>query len=449
MKDGKEDLAMDSSAEMFERALGVIPGGVNSPVRACDSVGGKPVFFREGHGSRLVDIDGREYVDVMGSWGPLILGHAHPDVVDAVCQAARSGTSFGACTAAEVELAELICSRFDSVEKVRLVSSGTEAAMSAVRLARGVTGRDEIIKFSGCYHGHADSFLISAGSGALTLGVPSSPGVPADLAKLTHLARFNDLENVRSIFEEAAGSIGALIVEPVAGNMGVVPPAEGFLGGLRELCDEHGALLIFDEVITGFRVSRGGAQERYDVSPDLTVMGKVVGGGLPVGGFGGPAKIMNQLAPEGPVYQAGTLSGNPLATAAGLATLKALAAEQVYEGLEASGEALAAGLEEAVSSCGLSARVQRVGSMMTLFFNEKQVENLDSLEGVRTDLYAKFYQGMLEGGVTLPPSQYEAFFVSTAHTADDIDKITSTAAGVLASLKDAEEAQETGKAEAS
>ncbi len=428
---------MASSAEMFERALGVIPGGVNSPVRACDSVGGKPVFFREGLGSRLVDIDGREYVDVMGSWGPLILGHAHPDVVEAVCQAARSGTSFGACTAAEVELAELICSRFDSVEKVRLVSSGTEAAMSALRLARGVTGRDEIIKFAGCYHGHADSFLISAGSGALTLGVPSSPGVPAALAKLTHLARFNDLENVRTIFEEAAGSIGALIVEPVAGNMGVVPPAEGFLEGLRELCDEHGAQLIFDEVITGFRVSRGGAQERYDVSPDLTVMGKVVGGGLPVGGFGGPAEIMNQLAPEGPVYQAGTLSGNPLATAAGLATLKALAAGQVYEGLEASGEALAAGLEEAVSSCGVSARVQRVGSMMTLFFNEKQVENLDSLDGVRTDLYAKFYQGMLEGGVTLPPSQYEAFFVSTAHTDDDIEKITSTAAGVLSSLKDA------------
>ncbi|MEC9350216.1 MAG: aminotransferase class III-fold pyridoxal phosphate-dependent enzyme, partial [Planctomycetota bacterium] len=254
--------------------------------------------------------------------------------------------------------------------------------------------------------------------------------------KLTHLARFNDLENVRSIFEEAAGAIGALIVEPVAGNMGVVPPAEGFLAGLRALCDEHGALLIFDEVITGFRVSRGGAQERYDVSPDLTVMGKVVGGGLPVGGFGGPAEIMNQIAPEGPVYQAGTLSGNPLATAAGLATLKALAAEQVYEGLEASGKALAAGLEEAVSTCGLTARVQRVGSMMTLFFNEGPVENLDSLAEVRTDLYAKFYQGMLEGGVTLPPSQYEAFFVSTAHTDEDIEKITSTAAGVLGSLKD-------------
>ncbi len=430
-------MTMASSAEMFERALGVIPGGVNSPVRACASVGGNPVFFSEGRGSRLVDVDGREYVDVMGSWGPLILGHAHPDVVDAVCRAARSGTSFGACTAAEVELAELICSRFGSVEKVRLVSSGTEAAMSALRLARGVTGRDEIIKFAGCYHGHADSFLISAGSGALTLGVPSSPGVPADLAKLTHLARFNDLENVRAVFEGAAGSIGALIVEPVAGNMGVVPPAEGFLAGLRELCDEHGALLIFDEVITGFRISSGGAQERYAVSPDLTVMGKVVGGGLPVGGFGGPAEIMNQIAPEGPIYQAGTLSGNPLATAAGLATLKALAGEQVYEGLEAAGAALAGGLQEAADSSGLSARVQRVGSMMTLFFNEKQVENLDSLDGVRTDLYTRFYQGMLEGGVTLPPSQYEAFFVSTAHSDEDIEKITSTAAAVLDSLKDA------------
>lgn len=427
---------MDSNAEMFERALSVIPGGVNSPVRACDSVGGKPVFFRAGRGSRLVDIEGREYVDVMGSWGPLILGHAHPAVVEAVCEAARSGTSFGACTAAEVELAELVCSRFDSVEKVRLVSSGTEAAMSALRLARGVTGRDEIVKFSGCYHGHADSFLIAAGSGALTLGVPSSPGVPAALAKLTHLARFNDLDNVREIFEAAGNSIAALIVEPVAGNMGVVPPAEGFLSGLRELCDEHGALLIFDEVITGFRISAGGAQERYRVSADLTVMGKVVGGGLPVGGFGGPAEIMDQVAPEGPVYQAGTLSGNPLATAAGLATLMALGAEGVYEGLEASGAALAGGLEGAIASSGLGARVQRVGSMMTLFFNESPVENLDSLEGVRTDLYASFYRGMLAGGVTLPPSQYEAFFVSTAHSDEDIGKITATAAAVLSSLKE-------------
>ena len=425
---------MDSSVDMFERAQRVIPGGVNSPVRACDSVGGKPVFFREGRGSRLVDVDGREYVDVMGSWGPLILGHAHPDVVSAVCGAARGGTSFGACTAAEVELAELITSRFNSVEKVRLVSSGTEAAMSALRLARGATGRDEVVKFAGCYHGHADSFLIQAGSGALTLGVPSSPGVPADLAKLTHLARFNDLDNVRKIFEEAGASIAALIVEPVAGNMGVVPPAEGFLAGLREICDEHAALLIFDEVITGFRVSAGGAQERYEVVPDLTVMGKVVGGGLPVGGFGGPAKLMDQVAPEGPVYQAGTLSGNPLATAAGLATLRALGEEGIYETLERSGAALAAGLEAAIASAGVTARVQRVGSMMTLFFNESPVASLDSLDGVRTDLYARFYQGMLEAGVTLPPSQYEAFFVSTAHSEEDIGKISAAAETVLSSL---------------
>ena len=425
---------MDSSVDMFERAQRVIPGGVNSPVRACDSVGGKPVFFREGRGSRLVDIDGREYVDVMGSWGPLILGHAHPDVVSAVCAAARGGTSFGACTAAEVELAELITSRFSSVEKVRLVSSGTEAAMSALRLARGVTGRDEVVKFAGCYHGHADSFLIQAGSGALTLGVPSSPGVPADLAKLTRLARFNDLDNVRKVFEEAGASIAALIVEPVAGNMGVVPPAEGFLAGLREICDEHAALLIFDEVITGFRVSAGGAQERYEVVPDLTVMGKVVGGGLPVGGFGGPAEIMNQVAPEGPVYQAGTLSGNPLATAAGLATLRALGEEGIYETLERSGAALAAGLEAAIASAGVTALVQRVGSMMTLFFNESPVASLDSLDGVRKDLYARFYQGMLAAGVTLPPSQYEAFFVSTAHSEEDIGKISAAAETVLSSL---------------
>ncbi len=425
---------MDSSVDMFERAQRVIPGGVNSPVRACGSVGGKPVFFREGRGSRLVDVDGREYVDVMGSWGPLILGHAHPDVVSAVCDAARGGTSFGACTAAEVELAELITSRFSSVEKVRLVSSGTEAAMSALRLARGVTGRDEVVKFAGCYHGHADSFLIQAGSGALTLGVPSSPGVPADLAKLTRLARFNDLDNVRKVFEEAGASIAALIVEPVAGNMGVVPPAEGFLAGLREICDEHAALLIFDEVITGFRVSAGGAQERYEVVPDLTVMGKVVGGGLPVGGFGGPAKIMDQVAPEGPVYQAGTLSGNPLATAAGLATLRALGEEGIYETLERSGAALAAGLEAAIASAGVTALVQRVGSMMTLFFNESPVASRDSLDGVRTDLYARFYQGMLEAGVTLPPSQYEAFFVSTAHSEEDIGKISAAAETVLISL---------------
>jgi len=430
----KDELTMDSSVDMFERAQRVIPGGVNSPVRACDSVGGKPVFFREGRGSRLVDIDGREYVDVMGSWGPLILGHAHPDVVSAVCAAARGGTSFGACTAAEVELAELITSRFSSVEKVRLVSSGTEAAMSALRLARGVTGRDEVVKFAGCYHGHADSFLIQAGSGALTLGVPSSPGVPADLAKLTRLARFNDLDNVRKVFEEAGASIAALIVEPVAGNMGVVPPAEGFLAGLREICDEHAALLIFDEVITGFRVSAGGAQERYEVVPDLTVMGKVVGGGLPVGGFGGPAKIMDRVAPEGPVYQAGTLSGNPLATAAGLATLRALGEEGIYETLERSGAALAAGLEAAIASAGVTALVQRVGSMMTLFFNESPVASLDSLDGVRKDLYARFYQGMLAAGVTLPRSQYEAFFVSTAHSEEDIGKISAAAETVLSSL---------------
>ena len=425
---------MSTSQELFERAQKVIPGGVNSPVRAFGSVGGDPVFQAEGRGAKLVDVDGRETIDLMGSWGPLILGHAHPAVVEAVQSAAARGTSFGASTRAEVELAELIVERMPSVEKVRLVSSGTEAGMSAARLARGFTGRDRLVKFSGCYHGHADSFLIAAGSGALTFGVPSSPGVPAPLAELTHLARFNDLDNVRAIFAEHGSYIAAITLEPIAGNMGVVPPEPGFLEGLREVCDEHGALLIFDEVITGFRVARGGAQELYGITPDLTVMGKVVGGGLPVGAFGGRADVLDHIAPTGPVYQAGTLSGNPLATAAGLATLAQLGDASVYEELERKGARLHAGLEAAISDAGVTALVQRVGSMMTLFFNESKVTSLDSLENVDTDRYAKFFHGMLEAGVSLPPSQYEAFFVSTVHTDEDIDAVAAAAKSVLASL---------------
>jgi len=425
---------MSTSQELFERAQKVIPGGVNSPVRAFGSVGGDPVFQAEGRGAKLVDVDGRETIDLMGSWGPLILGHAHPAVVEAVQSAAARGTSFGASTRAEVELAELIVERMPSVEKVRLVSSGTEAGMSAARLARGFTGRDRLVKFSGCYHGHADSFLIAAGSGALTFGVPSSPGVPAPLAELTHLARFNDLDNVRAIFAEHGSYIAAITLEPIAGNMGVVPPEPGFLEGLREVCDEHGALLIFDEVITGFRVARGGAQELYGITPDLTVMGKVVGGGLPVGAFGGRADVLDHIAPTGPVYQAGTLSGNPLATAAGLATLAQLGDASVYEELERKGARLHAGLEAAITDAGVTALVQRVGSMMTLFFNESKVTSLDSLENVDTDRYAKFFHGMLEAGVSLPPSQYEAFFVSTVHTDEDIDAVAAAAKSVLASL---------------
>jgi glutamate-1-semialdehyde 2,1-aminomutase len=423
---------MATSREWFDRARRAIPGGVNSPVRAFGAVGGTPVFFREGRGSRLIDVEGREYIDLVGSWGPLILGHAPAEVVRAVGEAAARGTSFGAPTPAEVELAEKVIERFPTVERLRLVSSGTEAAMAAVRLARGFTGRDRLLKFAGCYHGHADSFLVQAGSGALTLGVPSSPGVPAALASLTSAARYNDLDGARRLFERHGSDLAAVIIEPVAGNMGTVPPRPGFLEGLRELCSAHGALLIFDEVITGFRVARGGAQERYGVMPDLTVMGKVLGGGLPLGAFGGRAEILERLAPAGPVYQAGTLSGNPLATAAGLATLAALDRPGTYETLEEKGRALEAGLAAAAGAARIEATLQRAGSMMTLFFIGRPVESLDSLEGVRTDLYARFFHAMLRRGVTLPPSQYEAFFVSLAHTEEDIARIVEAAKGALA-----------------
>jgi glutamate-1-semialdehyde 2,1-aminomutase len=422
------------SDDLFARAQRVIPGGVNSPVRAFGAVGGTPVFYRQGRGARVVDADGRELIDLVASWGPLILGHAHPAVVAAVCEAARRGTTFGAPTAAEVELAETVAARMPAVEKLRLVSSGTEAGMSAARLARGFTRRDRIVKFAGCYHGHADSFLIAAGSGALTFGTPSSPGVPAELAKLTHLARFNDLEGVRAILEAHRREVAAVFVEPVAGNIGVVPPRPGFLEGLRALCDEHGALLVLDEVITGFRVAAGGAQELYRVRPDLVMLGKVLGGGLPLAGFGGRAEILDRLAPSGPVYQAGTLSGNPLATAAGLATLRELGRPGVYEELGRKSARLQAGLEAAVRGTGIAAVVQRVASMLTLFFQSQPVESLDSLAAVDTRRYARFFHGMLARGVALPPSQYEALFVSTAHTDADIDQVVAAAREVLSAL---------------
>lgn len=422
--------------ELFNRALRVIPGGVNSPVRAFGAVGGTPVFFRAGRGSRIVDVEGREYIDLVGSWGPLILGHAHPEVVDAVTGAVRRGTSFGAPTVAEVELAELVVDRVPAVEQVRLVNSGTEAGMSALRLARGATGRTRIVKFEGCYHGHGDSFLIKAGSGALTFAAPSSPGVPEATAALTLVARFNDLESVRELFAVHGGEVAAVIVEPVAGNMGTVPPSPGFLEGLRQLTSEHGALLIFDEVMTGFRVARGGAQERYGVLPDLTVLGKVLGGGLPVGAFGGRRDILEKLAPDGPVYQAGTLSGNPLATASGLATLNVLDRQGVYEELEEKGRRLEEALKSAVAQSKFPVTIQRVGSMMTLFFVEGPVENLDSLKEVRTDLYGRFFHGMLRRGVSLPPSQYEAFFLSLAHSEEDIERIGAAARETIAELSE-------------
>jgi len=425
---------MSTSESLFARAREVIPGGVNSPVRAFGAVGGTPAFIRSGRGCRITDVDGNELIDLTASWGPLILGHAPPSVVEAVSEAARNGTSFGAPTEAEVELAEKIVDRFPGVERVRLVSSGTEATMSAVRLARGFTGRDRIIKFVGCYHGHADSFLIQAGSGALTFGAPSSPGVPGPLAELTSLAPYNDLEAAAEVFGAYGDQVAAVILEPIAGNMGTVPPAKGYLAGLRHLCDRHGALLIFDEVITGFRVARGGAQELFGVTPDLTTMGKVLGGGLPVGAFGGRADVFASLAPEGSVYQAGTLSGNPLATAAGLATLAALERPGVYEELEAKGARLQAGLEAALEAAGIQGLVQRVGSMMTLFFNATPVTGLGSLDNVDTALFGRFFHGMLEAGVALPPSQYEAFFVSTAHTDDDIDAVAAAAKRVLAEI---------------
>ncbi|MCZ6794438.1 MAG: glutamate-1-semialdehyde 2,1-aminomutase [Planctomycetota bacterium] len=422
---------MSNNEALFSRAKKVIPGGVNSPVRAFGSVGGTPRFYVSGKGSKVYDADGKEYIDCVGSWGPLILGHCAEEVNQAIEAALRKGSTFGAPTEAEVELAEIIAERVPSVEVSRLTSSGTEACMSAVRLARGFTGRDRIIKFAGCYHGHGDSFLIKAGSGGLTFGTPSSPGVPAPLAELTLTARFNDLESVGELFGKYGDEIAAVIVEPIAGNMGTVPPGEGFLEGLRAACSEHGALLILDEVMTGFRVAPGGAQERYGITPDITTMGKVVGGGQPLAVFGGRREIFDRLAPEGPVYQAGTLSGNPLATAAGLATLETLGRAGPYEKLEEKGARLEEMIRDALASSDLAACYQRVGSMATLFFTAGPVESLDSLDDVNTDLYGRFFHGLLDRGVAFPPSQYEAFFLSLAHTDDDLKHIGEAVKGAL------------------
>ena len=435
MLNEQDGTVMTLNSELFERAKAAIPGGVNSPVRAFQSVGGTPVFMESGEGAKLRDVDGREYIDCVGSWGPLVLGHRHPEVEGAVLRALKKGTTFGTPTLAEVEIAEAICASVPSIDQVRLTSSGTEACFSAVRLARGFTGRDRIIKFAGCYHGHGDSFLIQAGSGALTLGVPSSPGVPAATAALTHVAPYNDLAAVAEVFANHRDEIAAVILEPIAANMGVVSPQGGFLAGLRELCDEHGALLVFDEVITGFRVGFGGAQELYGISPDLTCLGKIVGGGLPIGAFGGRREIFDQLAPDGPVYQAGTLSGNPLATAAGAATLRVLGRPETYSSLEEKGRRLEAKLESVLESATVPLCFQRVASMATLFFAPGPIESLDSLEGVRTDLYAKFFHGLLERGVYFPPSQYEAFTFSLAHSDEDVDRVAEAIGEVIAELE--------------
>jgi len=423
------------SESLFGAAQRVMPGGVNSPVRAFRGVGGTPFFVARAEGARLVDVEGRSYLDFLGSWGPLILGHAAPAVVEAVVEAAQRGTSYGAPTAGEVEMAEVISAAVPSMEMVRLVSSGTEAAMSAIRLARGATGRDVIVKFDGCYHGHADSLLVKAGSGGATFGVPDSLGVPAALAALTLTAPFNDLEAVRRLFSARGGEIAAVIVEPVSGNMGVVPPAPGFLAGLRELCRTHGALLIFDEVITGFRVARGGAQARYGVRPDLTCLGKIIGGGLPVGAYGGSRALMERVAPLGGVYQAGTLSGNPLAVAAGLATIRALEDPAVYDRLERLGRMLERGIAEAAAGAGVPLTVNRVGSMLTAFFTEGPVTDFASAKRADTVRYARFFHAMLEQGVFLAASQFEAAFVSLAHTERDLEEAALACRRALARVR--------------
>ncbi|HYR89756.1 MAG TPA: glutamate-1-semialdehyde 2,1-aminomutase [Terriglobia bacterium] len=422
---------MNRSEELFNRAQKVIPGGVNSPVRAFRAVGGKPLFIQRGQGSHIWDADGKEYIDYVGSWGPLIFGHRPPEVIEALNQVLEIGTSFGAPTEREVDLAELIAKLLSSVEMVRLVNSGTEATTSAIRVARGFTGRERIIKFDGCYHGAGDSLLVRAGSGVATLGLPDSPGVPAGLAELTTVLPFNDAEALKDEFDRRGGEIACVIVEPVVGNSGCIAPQTGYLALLRNFTQRHSSVLIFDEVMTGFRVALGGAQERYGVRPDLTTMGKIIGGGLPVGAFGGRRDIMNRVAPAGPIYQAGTLSGNPLAVSAGLATLKRLQKESPYERLEELGARLERGLLEAAARAGAAVRVNRVGSMFTLFFTDREVTDFESAKTSNTRLFNRFFHSMLDQGIYLPPSQFEAAFLSAAHTESDIERTVDAAGKAL------------------
>lgn len=408
------------SEELFRKAGRLMPGGVNSPVRAFRAVGGEPIFVEAGKGSRITDVDGCSYIDYVLSWGPLILGHCHPEVMEALARVLETGTSFGACTAAEVELAERIQEAFPSVERVRLVNSGTESTLSALRVARAATGREKILKFEGCYHGHSDSLLVKAGSGVATLGLPDSPGVPQALAELTITVPFNGTAVLEEAFRVHREQLAAVIVEPVAGNMGCVPPRPGFLEKLRALTAEQGTVLIFDEVMTGFRVAYGGAQQLYGIQPDLTTLGKIIGGGLPVGAYGGKAALMDLVAPAGPVYQAGTLSGNPLAVAAGLKTLELLRRPGFYERLDGRAEKLTAGLRIEASRAGVALTVNRVGSMFTPFFTAEPVTDYTSAKKADATAFGRFFHALLEQGVYLPPSQFEAAFVSAAHSEDDI-----------------------------
>ncbi len=416
----------DRSEELFARATDLIPGGVNSPVRAFKSVGGAPRFIASARGATMTDVDGRTYIDYVGSWGPMILGHADPEVIEALRMALERGTSYGAPTELEIEMAEEIIDAVPSIEMVRMVNSGTEATMSAIRLARGVTGRNKIVKFEGCYHGHGDSMLVKAGSGVATLGLPDSPGVPAALARDTLTVAFNDAAALEQTFAEHT-DIATVIIEPVVGNMGCVPPREGYLQQVRSITEKHNALLIFDEVMTGFRLARGGAQQLYGVSPDITTLGKIIGGGLPVGAYGGSREIMEHIAPAGPVYQAGTLSGNPLAMTAGLVTLKRLRDSSVYERLERAGAHLCQGMTEAACAAGVKTVTNRVGSMWTTFFTDEPVTDWDSSSKSRREMYGRFFHAMLEQGIYLAPSQFEAGFIGLAHTDELLDQTIAAA----------------------
>jgi len=413
---------------MFGKARSLMPGGVNSPVRAFRSVGGDPLFIERASGSRIYDADNNEYIDYVGSWGPMIVGHCHPRVVRAVTSAMEKGSSFGAPTELEIQLAEMVVEAVPSIEMVRMVSSGTEATMSAIRLARAYTGRDAVIKFAGCYHGHADCLLVKAGSGAATFGVPDSPGVPADFARHTLIADYNDPDSVEALITENKGTVACIIIEPVAGNMGTVAPRRGFLEALRRMCDREGIILIFDEVMTGFRVAYGGAQELFGVTPDMTTLGKIIGGGLPVGAFGGRKEIMELLSPSGGVYQAGTLSGNPLAMTAGIATLSLLRENGFYANLEEKSSRLAAGLARAAADAGLPVYSARVGSMLCTFFSNHEIGNWTSAAGCDTAAFGRYFRAMLDQGVYLAPSQFETVFVSGAHSDEDIDLTIEAAA---------------------